>query len=148
MITTVTRCVYLTALSLSGDTFRILLKPIKRKRRVRRMSKAKGLDVVLKRPLVLKIRSTCTIPKLSTVLLMGPPITFNGQRFATFSTRERLGAMLTFVMCLKCTEVLQGLSTRMVDVVLASFRAAITWQPQDSRRLGCTLQRVSSFSEL
>jgi len=79
---------------------------------------------------------------------MGPPVAFHSQGFATFSARKGLGAMLTFVMCLKCTEIFQGLGPRMVDVVLASLGTAIAWQPQDGCRLDCAFQRVSPFSEL
>ena len=94
------------------------------------MAIAKGLDMVFKGSLVLKIRATNAIPKLPTILLMSPPIPSNSKGFPTLPTHERLDPMLAFVVSLKGSEVLQGLGSWMVDVVAAPWRAAIAWQPK------------------
>lgn len=88
---------------------------------------AKCPYMILERALVLEIRSTKAIPKLTAVLLMCPPVTSDCQGLSTFATFERLDAMLSLVMRLQCTKILKGLSTRVVDIVPASSCAAVAW---------------------
>ena len=52
------------------------------------MAMTKCPNVVFERPLVLKIRPTNAIPKLATILLMGPPITLDSKWLATFLASE------------------------------------------------------------
>lgn len=90
---------------------------------------AEGPDMILERAFVLEVRSTCTEPKLSTVLLVGSPVPSHSKLFATLSAHEWLHAMLALVMGLKGAEILQWLCTRMIYVILAPLSTAIAWQP-------------------
>ncbi|PON58098.1 hypothetical protein TorRG33x02_125110 [Trema orientale] len=94
------------------------------------MTISKGLNVILERPLVLKIRATNTIPKLPTILLVGSPIPSYSKCLATFSTHEWLDSMLSLVVSLKCSEVLERLCSRVIDVISATRRAAVAREPK------------------
>lgn len=85
--------------------------------------------MVLQRPLVLEIGSTDTHPAAAAVLLVSPPVAFDGEALAAFPAREPLGAVLPLVMGLEGSEVLEGLGAGVVDVVLAPFFAAVAWDP-------------------
>ena len=108
---------------------------------------AEGPDMILERAFVLEVRSTCTEPKLSTVLLVGSPVPSHSKLFATLSAHEWLHAMLALVMGLKGAEILQWLCTRMIYVILAPLSTAIAWQPQHCCGL-CSSQRLRTFSIL
>lgn len=88
-----------------------------------------GLDMVLERALVLEIRATNAIPKLSTILLMSSPVPSHGERLTAFAAREWLEPMLALVMCLESSKVFEWLGSRVVDVIAAPWRAAVARQP-------------------
>lgn len=112
----------------ASEAFFVILKGIKRA--ARGVAFAKGSDVIFEGSFVFEIWATAAIPKLPTILFMGSPISFDSQSFATFSAHKWLGSMLSFVVGLEGSKVLQWLGSWMVDVVLAPLSAAITWQPQ------------------
>lgn len=89
------------------------------------MAMSKSLNMIFERPLVLEIRTTNAVPKLSTILLMGSPITPHGESFAAFSTHEGLDSMLSLVMGLKSTEIFEGFWSGVIDVVPAARCATI-----------------------
>ena len=62
---------------------------------------SKGDDMIFERSLVLEIRTTNAKPELSAVLLVGSPVTFDGQQLATLATCEGFHAMLPFVVSLQ-----------------------------------------------
>jgi len=101
----------------------IILKPFKR--RMRYMALTKRPYMILEWPLVLEIRTTTAIPQLPTILLMSPPVPFHCECFRTFSAHKRLSPMLSFVMGLECSEILQWLCPRVVDVVFAALSTAV-----------------------
>lgn len=92
-------------------------------------------DVILERPLVLEVRAARAIPELATVLLVGPPVATHSERLAALPAHEGLDPVLALVVGLEGPEVLEWLRPRVVDVVLASRRTAVAWQPQHGRRL-------------
>lgn len=73
----------------------------------RSMSRTKGLNVVFERPFVFEIRATNAVPNLTTVFLVGSPIAFNSERFGTFSAHKGFDAVLSLVMCLEGSKVLE-----------------------------------------
>ena len=111
------------------------------------MATSKSFDVIFKRPLVLEIRATDAIPKLPTVLFMGPPITSHCKTLTTFSTHEGLDSMLPLVVCLKSSEIFKGLCSWVINVVPASWGTTIAWKPKHTCWLG-TPQRFRPFSVL
>lgn len=90
---------------------------------------AESPDVVLERPLVLKIGATNTKPELAAVLLVGAPVASDGEELGALAAGEGLGAVLALVVGLQGAEVLQGSGQRMRYVVPAPLRAAVAWQP-------------------
>ena len=106
-----------------------------------------GLDVVLERPLVLEIGAAGAVPELPAVLLVRPPVAFDGEALGALPAGEGLRAVLALVVRLEGSEVLERLRARVVDVVLAPLRAAVARQPQHCRGLS-PFQRVWPFSEL
>nr|GMD65267.1 thylakoid lumenal 19 kDa protein, chloroplastic [Ipomoea batatas] len=90
---------------------------------------AEGLNVVLEGSLVLEIRAADAKPNLAAVLLVGAPVALDGEGLAAFAAHEGLGSVLALVVGLQGSEVLQGAGAGVVDVVLAPWGAAETWQP-------------------
>jgi len=88
---------------------------------------SKGSDMIFEGPFVLKIWTTSAIPQLSAVLFVSPPIPFNCKGFWALSAHEWFCTMLSFVVRLESSEVLQGLSSWMIDVVLATLSTTVTW---------------------
>ena len=82
-------------------------------------------NVVLERTFVLEIGTTTTIPEFATILLMRTPVPLDCEGLSAFSTREWLGTVLSFVVRLEGSKVFQGLSSRVVDVVLAALGTTI-----------------------
>lgn len=89
----------------------------------------------------------CGIPELPTILLVSPPIASHCKGFTAFPTHERLDPMLPLVMRLKRSEIFQRLRSRVIDVVPAPCRTAVTRQPKHRCWL-CSPQRLWSFSVL
>ena len=87
---------------------------------------AKGLNMVLERPLVLEIGTTNTVPNLATIFLMSPPVALDRKGFAALSTHEGLDAVLALVVSLEGAEVLERPRPRVVNVVLAPGGATVT----------------------
>lgn len=85
--------------------------------------------MVLQRPLVLEIGTTNTQPAAAAVLLVGPPVAFHGEALAALPACKPLCAMLPLVMGLEGSEVLEGFGPGVVYVVLATFFAAVAWDP-------------------
>lgn len=83
--------------------------------------------MVFERSFVLEIRSAAAIPQLAAVLFMSSPITFDGEGFAAFSAHKRLCAVLSLVVSLESSEVLEWLGFWMVDVVLAALSTTVAW---------------------
>lgn len=106
------------------------------------MSRTKSFDVVFERPLMLEIGTTDAKPALAAVLLVGSPVTFDGQQLPTLAAREGLDTVLPFVVSLKRSEVLERLGSRVLYVVLASLCAAIARNPCHHSWLR-SLQRLS-----
>lgn len=91
------------------------------------MTRPKSANVILERPLVLKVGTTKAKPTLAAVFLVGAPVTFDGQRLAALAAGEGLVAVLTLVVSLEGAEVFQRFGCWVVDVVFAPFFAAIAW---------------------
>lgn len=91
------------------------------------MARPKGTNVILKRPLVLKVGTTKAKPTLAAVFLVGSPVAFDGQRLAALAATKGLVTVLSLVMSLESAEILQWFSLRVVDVVLTPILAAIAW---------------------
>ena len=89
------------------------------------MSRAEGLDVVFEGPFVLEVGAADAEPALAAVLLVRPPVAFDGQQLAALAAHEGLHAVLALVVSLQRPEVLEGLRARVLDVVLAPFCAAV-----------------------
>lgn len=110
-----------------GNTFFVIL--LETLRVVRRMAIPERLNVIFKRPLVLEVGSASAVPELATVLLVCPPITLHCKGFtAGFSADKGFGSMLSLVVSLKGSEVLEGLRLWVVYVVLAAYGAAVAGQ--------------------
>ena len=88
-----------------------------------------GLNVVLERPLVLEIGSARAIPELATVLLVRSPVAPDREGLGAFPAYEGLYPMLPLVVRLEGSEIFERLGSRMVYVVPAPTRAAITRKP-------------------
>ena len=100
------------------------------------MATPKSFDMILKRPLVLEIRATDAIPKLPAVLFMGSPIPPHSKSLAAFPAHEGLNPMLPLVMCLKGSKILEGLCSRVINVVPATWCTAIARKPKHTCWLG------------
>jgi len=96
---------------------------------------------------VFEIRATQAIPYFSTVLLMCSPITFHCKCFAALSAHVGFYAMLSLVVCLKSSEILQRPCSWVVNVVLATCCTTKAWKPQHSCWL-CSFQRIWPLSVL
>nr|GMC90303.1 hypothetical protein DM860_009871 [Ipomoea batatas] len=96
------------------------------------MAIAKGLNVILKGPLVLEVRAADAVPELAAVLLVGPPVAPHGEGLAALPAREGPDPVLPLVMRLQGPEILERLGSWVIDVVPAPRRAAIAWKSQHS----------------
>lgn len=90
-------------------------------------------DVVLERPLVLKIRTADAEPELAAVLLVRPPVSPHRKRLAAFPAPEGLCAMLPLVMRLKSPEVLERPRPRVIYVVPTALGAAVARKTEYGR---------------
>lgn len=86
--------------------------------------------MVFEGALVLEIRAANAIPELPAVLLVGSPIPSHGKGLAALAAHEGLDPMLPLEVRLQRPEVLQRLCTRVLYVVPAPLRTAITRQAQ------------------
>lgn len=90
--------------NLRGSVIILLIKTVNS---ISGMAIAKGVDVVLERPLVLEIGAARAVPELAAVLLVGSPVASDGEGLAAFPAHEGLDPMLPLVMCLESSEVLE-----------------------------------------
>lgn len=94
---------------------------------------------------MLEVRTAGAVPQFPAVLLMGPPVAFDGEGLPALAAHERLGAVLPLVVGLEGPEIFERLGSWVVDVVLTALRTAVAWQPKHRCWL-CALQRVWALS--
>lgn len=93
------------------------------------MSRPKSLYMVLKGAFVFKIGTANANPAFPTILLVRPPIALHGQTLTAYATRVGFLTVFAFVVRLERSKVFERLGPRMVNVVPATFDAAVTRDP-------------------
>ncbi|ERM98922.1 hypothetical protein AMTR_s00114p00100760 [Amborella trichopoda] len=109
----------------------------------------KGPNMVLERPLMLKIRTANAEPEAAAVLLMCAPVAADCKWFGTLSAcMGLLGGVFAAEVSLESAEVFEGAGTGVGDVILAIGEAAEAGEPKGGRGwLGAT-QGVWSLAVL
>ncbi|PPD81260.1 hypothetical protein GOBAR_DD21807 [Gossypium barbadense] len=98
---------------------------------------SEGSNMVFERPFVLEIRPANAKPELPAVLLVCPPIPSHCKGLTAFSALERLCSMLSLVMCLQSSEILQWSRPWVIYIVFATLSTAVTRKSQHRRSRHC-----------